>query len=97
MRTTLTDEERQGVLRTVDDILERMTSRGITNMAAVLSSRGFLNSIYAMDLRQSDYIVKIEHPDLQTIRRGWERERSLAIAIGDYAPDKSHLTRVSSL
>jgi len=86
MRTTLTDDERQGVLRTVDDILERMTSRGITNIAAVLSSRGFLDSIYAMDLRQSDYIVRIEHPDLQTIRREWERERSLAIAIGDYAP-----------
>jgi ribosomal protein S27E len=95
MRSQLTDLERRSILRTVDELLQLMVTHGITGLSGVFSSRrlGFLDRTYAGDLRQSDYTVKIDHPDLVQVSRSYNmtnedtsRQRSLAIAIGDYAP-----------
>jgi hypothetical protein len=93
MRSTLTDTEKRAILRTVDDLLQLMATHGITSLSGALNPRlGFLDKIYAGDLRQSDYIVRVEYPDLIQMSRSSNpndsentRQRALAIAIGDYA------------
>jgi hypothetical protein len=93
MRSHLTDTEKRAILRTIDDLLELMATHGITSLSGALNPKlGFLDKIRAGDLRQSDYIVNIEYPDLIQMTRSrspnsedYTRQRSLAIAIGDYA------------
>jgi hypothetical protein len=73
-----------------------MSSKGITSLSALYKDEkiGFLRKRYAGELRQSDYMVKIDHPDLSRVVRtrrqssdeNTSRERSLSIAIGDYCP-----------
>jgi len=94
-RAEMTELESRSVLRTIDSLLELMSTSGITSLSQLFSNRqlGFLNSIYAGDLRQSDYVVRVEHPDLEQVARSYgrssedtTRERTLSIAIGDYCP-----------
>ena len=97
VRSPLSTTERQVVFRTVNKLFEQMVSRGITSLSALFLPRtGFLDRIYAGNLRQSDHTVRVEHPDLIQLegraRRRympWQddttRHRALGIAIGDYA------------
>jgi ssDNA-binding Zn-finger/Zn-ribbon topoisomerase 1 len=93
LRSPLEDTEKRSILRTIDDLIQLMATHGITCLSGALNQRiGFLDKIYAGDLRQSDYTVRIEYPDLLQLSRShnpndpeYARQRSLAIAIGDYA------------
>ncbi len=95
IRAQMTEFELRSVFRTINDVLAMMSTSGIRSLRDLFSSRqlGFLNSIYASNLRQNDHLVKVEHPDLQPLARAYQRfsedttrDRALSIAIGDYGP-----------
>lgn len=97
MRAQPTESELSGVYKTINKINELLARSGILNLSKLYQSKQlrFLDSVYAGDLRQSDYMVRIEHPDLEQVVRargreasdtGSTRERALSIAIGDYSP-----------
>jgi DEAD/DEAH box helicase domain-containing protein len=93
LQSTLSESEMDSVLKTIDEILDLMNSRGITNLSGVIrgrEGRRFMERIFAHDLRQSDKAVTVEHPELAQLvgddPRNTTRERALGIAVGDYAP-----------
>jgi hypothetical protein len=68
-------------------------SRGVVSLGDVVREGRFMSRIAGYDLRQSDSVVQVEHPDLVTLANilnedpeETQRERALGIAIGDYAP-----------
>lgn len=88
-------QELRAVLITINSLMNLMSTSGVTSVSELYGNRrlGFLSSIYAGDLRQSDYLVRVEYPDLNQLAQSYggasgetTRERALAIAIGDYCP-----------
>lgn len=93
LKSEISNTEMQSILRTVNEILEMMMSRGVVSLGDVVREGRFMSRIAGYDLRQSDSVVQVEHPDLVTLANilnedpeETQRERALGIAIGDYAP-----------
>ena len=82
MRSPLSANEKRTVFHTIDDLLQLMATHGITSLSSLLKNTrlGFLGRINAGDLRQSDYMVSIDYPELSQMsgQRGQEIETSRA-------------------
>lgn len=85
IRSELDEDEKRAIRKTIDQMVEALAFRGVRSVSELFKQH-FLDTIYAVDLRQSDYVVTIDHPDLANVPdvNNTTRDRALAIAIGDY-------------